>query len=974
MNTVHATPVVLIADDNADRRRLLRAALEAKQLAAVEAADAQACLKSCEAENPELLLLSSGMPGAVDLWTTLKTQLRFQHLHSLVILTTNDVPTLTAFCEADDCVLDSLPIPLMAQRAYALIRQYKLEQGVEFQRAILSQMADAVVAVDNDSRVIYWNPEAERVYGIPASEILGKPLQDAYQIEGFTPDRREVVVNSAAQNMWREEGVHVKRNGERIPVEVTVRSLRGEAGIRRGHITVIRDISERRKIEAALREQRELSEALRDTISALARTLDPRAVMRLILEHLGRVVPNKMANIMLLEGEQAHIAYSRGYPEEVQAQFESSVIPVYQVTTFQQMLADGNSCLISDTSLDPRWSEMNNWQWVKSYLGTPIRAYDHVVGFLNIDSDEPNTFTPLHAERLRVFADQAAIAIENAQLYDAIYRDAVEMRILHKATAFLYTTNLIGSDNLTELCEQIVRVVVSEFGKLDCGVILIGDDGETLTRVARTGAFHVNAVQTLYVSGPGLVPAAVREQQTIYAADVNSDPRYFSSNEGTASELVIPLRTSQGIIGVLDLQSAEFSAFDDHDIRLLEVFGERAATAIENARLYNQIRRYADELEERVQERTGELNRVKERVEAILNHSSDAILLVKPNGAIQQGNRAFDMMFGYTDDQAFGETLTVLAASAYQDAMMRALERLLAKGNPERLEIVATRLNGLTFDADVTLSPVISAPGQITSIVCSLRDITMRKRLEQELRESLQKERELNELKSRFIARASHEFRTPLAVILTSSDLLKTYGARMTEEQREEKLSRLQKEVRTIASMLDDLLTISKGEELKEFSPELLDLQSFARDVVHEVSEGVGVQHHLKIDCQGNCTSVYADRKLMRRIITNLLSNAVKYSPVGSQIEVTISCDSSRVVMEVEDHGIGIPPEDHARLFEAFHRAKNVDHISGTGLGLAIVKQAVELHGGMVSFTSQVGKGTVFTVVLPNLAVKEKLP
>lgn len=252
MNTVHAAPVVVIADDNADRRRLLRAALEAEHLTAIEAADAETCLKSCETENPELLLLVSGLPGAADLWTILKTQPRFKHLHSLVILTTDDIPTLTAFCEADDCVLDALPIPLMARRACALIRLYQLEQDVEFQRAILSQMADAVVAVDNESRVIYWNPEAERVYGIPASEIIGKPLEDAYQIEGFTPDRRELVVNSAAQNMWREEGVHIKRSGEQIPVEVTVRSLRGEAGLRRGHITVIRDISERRKIEAAL--------------------------------------------------------------------------------------------------------------------------------------------------------------------------------------------------------------------------------------------------------------------------------------------------------------------------------------------------------------------------------------------------------------------------------------------------------------------------------------------------------------------------------------------------------------------------------------------------------------------------------------------------------------------------------------------------------------------------------------------------
>jgi signal transduction histidine kinase len=210
-------------------------------------------------------------------------------------------------------------------------------------------------------------------------------------------------------------------------------------------------------------------------------------------------------------------------------------------------------------------------------------------------------------------------------------------------------------------------------------------------------------------------------------------------------------------------------------------------------------------------------------------------------------------------------------------------------------------------------------------------------------------------------------------VILTSSDLLRNYGGRMTEEQREEKLNRLQKEVRGMAVMLDDLLTISKGEELREFNPELLDLGTLTRDVVQEIGEGIGMQHRMMVECQGNCANVYADRKLIERIITNLLSNAIKYSPVGSTIEVSATCEVARILLHVKDHGIGIPEDDQARLFEAFHRARNVDHISGTGLGLAIVKQAVELHGGEISFTSQLGLGTVFTVTLPNLAVKEML-
>ncbi len=927
-NVQQTASVVLIAEDDAGMRAFLKEIVEADNLAAVEVVNREGCLLACQQHESRILILSEHFPGARDLCRDLRSLPKPSNVQILVVYESQDHADAETF--GDDYLVKPLRAPTLLHRIYALLRQQALEQEIDFQGEILSQLADAVVAVDSNSNVIYWNDEAERMYGIRADEILGQPLDHAYRIEGYTPEQRNVVTTTARAGNWRGEGVHVTRSGERIEVEVAVRALRNEANFEFGYITVVRNIGERKRMERALRDEREFSEVLRETAAALTRTLDPQGVMRLLLDHLGRVVPHRSANIMMLEGDKAHVAFTHGYTAEEEANIGAMTLPVYDLPTFQQMLSSSNQCLIPDTEQSNLWTQMDLLAWVKSYMGMSIRAYDHVIGFLNIELDVPNAFTSLHAERLRIFADQAAIAIENAQLYDAIYRDAVEMRALHRATAFIYGANLSASENLTDLCAKVADVVVSEFGKVDCGVMLV-DDG-TLERVARAGMFQVNPVQTLYLDGPGLVPAAVRLGQTIYVPDVSADQRYVVSNPATVSELVVPLRSSQGVIGALDLQSTRQAAFDDHDLRLLEVFAERAATAIDNVKLYNEVRRYAEELEQRVNDRTSELNRVKERVEAILNHSSDAILLVRRNGVIQQGNRAFDMMFGYRGDEAFGQPLTLLADEAHRDALEQALTRCVEKNNPERLEIVALRLNGLIFDADVTLSPVNSSPQAITGVVCSMRDISRRKQLENELRDALHKEREVNEMKSRFIARASHEFRTPLAVILTSSDLLRNYGNRMSAEQREEKLSRLQKEVRSLALMLDDLLTISKGEELKQFAPELVDLQSLAREVAREIIDGVGSQHHIVVECQGNCISVYADSKLIERIVTNLLSNAVKYSPIGSTIQVMMTCDTTKVVITVADEGIGIPENDRDRLFEAFHRARNVEHISGTGL------------------------------------------
>ncbi len=965
--------VVLIATDEPQIRSFLRTALQAdtiQDLTVLEVDDSESCFLTCKHLRPNLILLSSGFPDAHLLCENLKADPELRHIRILMIGENEGV--IEQFAAADDYVTKPIRETVLLRRTNMLLREQALEEEVGFQREILSQMGDAVVAVDANSNVIYWNPEAERMYGVQADEILGKPLDNAYRIENFGPNQREIAVSIADKDGWREEGVHIRHDGERLEVEVAVRSLRNESKLPFGYITVIRNITERKRIEAALNEEHQFGDVLRDTAAALTRTLDPQGVMQLMLEHLDRVVPHKAANIMMLEGDKARVAFSHGYSSEEEARLSGLSLSIYDFKTYQQMLAADGVCLVADTTDNPIWTDISTLHWVKSYLGVSIRAYDHVIGFLNIDADTANAFAPIHAERLRIFTDQAAIAIENAQLYDAIYRDAVEMRALHRATAFLYGTNLFASENLTDMCEKIVGVVVNEFGKVDCGVLLVDEEDGSLVRVARAGSLPISANDSPYVNGGGLVATAIRTGKLIYVPDLRKDARTADSSSVTLSELVMPLHTPKGVIGALDLQSPRFDAFDEHDVRLLEVFAERAATAIENVKLYNEIRRYAEGLERRVQERTAELNRVKERVEAILNHSSDAILLIRPNGAIQQGNRAFDMMFGYNADEAFGQNVTLLAEPEFREPLEQALTWVVEKNNAERLEIVARRLNGLTFDADVTLSPVISAPQQITSVVCSVRDITRRKRLENDLREALQKEREVNEMKSQFVARASHEFRTPLAVILTSSDLLRSYGNRMTPEQREEKLARLQSEVRNLAMMLDDLLTISKGEELKEFNPELIDLQNLSRQVTHRISDGIGIQHHLVVESHGNCTSIYVDPKLIERIITNLLSNAVKYSPVGSTIQLSVTCDTSKTVLEVRDEGIGIPEDDQRRLFEAFHRAKNVEHISGTGLGLAIVKQAVDLHGGDVTCKSQLGKGTVFTVVLPNLAVKEK--
>jgi PAS domain S-box-containing protein len=379
-----------------------------------------------------------------------------------------------------------------------------------------------------------------------------------------------------------------------------------------------------------------------------------------------------------------------------------------------------------------------------------------------------------------------------------------------------------------------------------------------------------------------------------------------------------------------------------------------------------QLQQVNKNLEVRIAERTDSLRRIKEHVEAILDNSADAILLARSDGVIRQTNHAFNALFGCYVDEMFGHSLNELFAPDQAQQLATALEAAAASKVPQRLELVARRNNGSTFDADLAVAPLNEPEREQAVVVCSLRDITERKRLEVDLRTALQKERQLNELKARFSSMVSHEFRNPLSVIQSLTSIMKKYRGRLSEDKQMEYLDQIRSQVSHLVSLLDDVLAISRAEAIKEeFAPVPSDLQALCRALVEEMRLNTPPTHQLAFSNDAHLPIFPFDPALMRRIITNLLSNAIKYSPEGGTVSLELCSEDGRALIRVRDQGIGIPKDDLPHLFETFHRASNVGAISGTGLGLAIVKQAVDQHGGSVMVESSEGAGTTFTVCLP---------
>lgn len=365
------------------------------------------------------------------------------------------------------------------------------------------------------------------------------------------------------------------------------------------------------------------------------------------------------------------------------------------------------------------------------------------------------------------------------------------------------------------------------------------------------------------------------------------------------------------------------------------------------------------------------------RFSGIVNSAMDAVISLNAEQNIIVFNHAAEAMFGVQAAEVIGKPLSRFIPELYRDVHQQHIQNFGRTGVTLRsmhsLNMLnALRANGEEFPIEATISQMDLDREKIYTVI--LRDITERRRIEaltlenEKTRLALEKERELLALKGRFISTVSHEFRTPLAMMITSSDLLERYADRMTPERKEEAIHNIRKQGRELVSLMNDVLVYNKATAGHvEFHPATIPLETLIATVREEVQPLCNPdRHRLVVENPDSVDTLWADADLLKRVLINLLSNAIKYSPDGGEIRLLILREPTRTIFRIIDQGIGIPAHDQPHLFEPFHRAANVVDISGTGLGLSIVKEFVDVHSGEITVESAEGKGTTFTVALPN--------
>lgn len=400
--------------------------------------------------------------------------------------------------------------------------------------------------------------------------------------------------------------------------------------------------------------------------------------------------------------------------------------------------------------------------------------------------------------------------------------------------------------------------------------------------------------------------------------------------------------------------------------------------------------------------------------QALFEYATEGIIVSNAKGEIVKVNPAAEKLFGYEPGELIGKTIETLVPQKFAHHHAEIREKYIEKPKPRAMgtgmDLYAKRKDNSEFLVEISLSSFDTEEGRFA--IAFIIDITIRRQQsdilkktnselkdlseqlknsnlelekrvadrtlmlreaifelennKQEISIALAKEKELNDLKSRFVSMASHEFRTPLSTILSSVALISKYNTSETEDKRQKHIARVKASVTHLTEILNDLLSLSKLEEGMLISkPVVFDIVDFSKEIVQDMQVLSKEGQTIEYTHTGDERVVNLDIKFLKNIFINLLSNAIKFSPEGKKIILTSETNKSEVIITIKDSGIGIEKEDQKRLFERFFRGQNATNIQGTGLGLHIVTKYIEMMKGTIEFESEPGKGTTFIIKIP---------
>lgn len=702
-------------------------------------------------------------------------------------------------------------------------------------------------------------------------------------------------------------------------------------------------------------------EHLRQVGLQVASSLSLTTVLETIVASALQLVPASDVRIYLYDQQTG--CFECGTHKSRGDHFSRPMAPPRKDGFTAQVAQKGEIVVINDAPNHDLYNRPESREWgVRAIAGFPLKRAGEILGVMDVSFFHEHTFSQKELDLLSMLANQAAVTIDHARLYEHAKRRATHLEALWHIDQQL--ASILDFD---ELLDQVVKIIHNYFNHDYIHIYLLDKASSQLVLRAQSGPDNPSWTGTGYrvsLDQPDCVVSWVAtHNKSLLVEDLEKNVHYRASCpiQNSKSELAIPLYIGDQIAGVLDLHDGRINGLNQEDLSIIQSLGAQLSVALENARLY-------DELELRVQKRTEELAEALQRqaleadkTSAIVESISDAVIVFDPEGTVILANPGTARVLGLSPRLWIRRRLSDSPLPDLPDPEREMMDAVFSVTRFARQALSNDQdLVNKTFEA---ASRVIAASFASVALreqepahtVAVFRDVT--------------KEAMVDRMKSEFIAMAAHELRTPMTAIKGYTSALSTGMAGSVNEMQQRFLEIVESNANRLMTLVNDLLDISKieneGLKLNLEPVSLSDLVAEAAISLQKQIEAKG--QSFSVDVPRDLPEATADRNRMIQVVTNLLSNAHKYTPQGGRLAVRGRHLDGRLILELQDSGIGIAPQDQERLFTRFFRADNAvsTQEGGTGLGLAICREIVKQHGGDIQVESELGQGSTFSVILP---------
>lgn len=612
-----------------------------------------------------------------------------------------------------------------------------------------------------------------------------------------------------------------------------------------------------------------------------------------------------------------------------------------------------------------------------SILAVPIRQGEKVVGALSIQSYRPYAYTDEDLQIFSTLSNQVSVALQNARLFAEVQALAenLEQRVRERTaelerekrnteTLLRIFSEVSATLDLDRALHRTLSLLNDAVGAEQGTIMLLNPEDFLLYYRAGYGYASERAEDAIqkkgFRIGEGLAGWVVAHREAVLIEDLTKDERWVPTETSREhrSAVGVPLMVGENILGVLMVFHRQVGFFNQDSLNLIKAIAGQVSIAINNANLYQLIREQSERLGHLYRQQAEEAS----RSQAILEAVADGVLVTDAENRISFLNRSAERILHLEATHILGQSLADFAGLFGKAARewINTIHRW--SEDPSSYQPGESYVERIELDDGrvvlVHLAPVI-LQNEFLGTVSIFRDITH--------------EVEVDRLKSEFVATVSHELRTPMTSIRGYVDLLLMGAAGALNEMQANFLNVIKSNTERLNALVADLLDISRIEAGRVIlTPQPLNLRQIAEESLAEIqrrSQQENKPMTFTLEAATPLPLAFGDMERVRQIIGNLLENAYSYTPAGGQIQVRLHAEGNEVQVDVQDSGIGISPQDQARVFERFYRGEHplVIETPGTGLGLSIVKQLVEMHGGRIWVTSSgvYGEGSTFSFTLP---------